>query len=115
MSLRASSVLPHLAWSRNLIENRVVVQQNVAVERREFCAMKWSSRSGGGGAAESRERERGSSATHTSSLHNTSYHFWSHLKKLFCNPPKMGLELDKINSAKLKGGPLGLIGVPLGT
>ena len=120
MSLRASSVLPHLAWSRNLIENRVVVQQNVAVERREFCAMKWSSRSGGGAEVEEEEqrragRERGSSVTHTSSLHNTSYHFWPHLKKLFCNPPKMGLELDKINSAKLKGGPLGLIGVPLGT
>ena len=92
-------------------ENRVVVQQNVAVERREFCAMKWRRRSSG----EQRERERGSSVTHTSSLHNTSYHFWPHLKKLFCNPPKMGLELDKINSAKLKGGPLGLLGVPLGT
>ena len=58
MSLRASSVLPHLAWSRNLIENRVVVQQNVAVERREFCAMKWSSRSGGGAEVEEEQRWR---------------------------------------------------------
>lgn len=36
----------------------VVVQQNVAVERREFCAMKWSSRSGGGAEVEEEEQRR---------------------------------------------------------
>ena len=70
-------------------ENRVVVQQNVAVERREFCAMKWSSRSGGGGA-ESRERE--DRASHT--LPRCTIHliiFGRILKNYFATPPKWGL------------------------
>ena len=97
MSLRASSVLPHLAWSRNLIENRVVVQQNVAVERREFCAMKWSSRSGGGAEVEEEEqrraeREREDRASHT--LPRCTIHliiFGRILKNYFATPPKWGL------------------------
>ena len=69
----------------------VVVQQNVAVERREFCAMKWSSRSGGGAEVEEEqrraEREREDRASHT--LPRCTIHliiFGRILKNYFATP-----------------------------